>query len=291
MPKSAIARVNWDTYHSPPEEVKDTIDRYGPVRFYGSTRSQLVSRVADGGTLWLVTRRPNKTRLPIYCIAYKILNCSQVDSHWSKYRYMVAGKGRDSWVHFPHNDATDVILDLHFNPEKKSTSAIAIANRVSNIPMLTDKDSELLDKFQYKVFNSKMVFFSYSHSDENSAFIIETELKKRAISVTRDRSLLLPGDPHQEKLLAEAASSDCFIVLVSRAAATSPFVQAEVQQAIDQHGRLVKKIVPIVLSPDGWDGFPKLHEFQTWSYNGQLATDADFDKLAQGIRLATAPAR
>jgi len=32
-------------------------------------------------------------------------------------------------VHFPHNDATDVILDLHFNPEKKLTSAIEGSSR------------------------------------------------------------------------------------------------------------------------------------------------------------------
>ena len=205
---------------------------------------------------------------------------------------MVAAKGRDSWVHFPHNDATDVILDLHFNPEKKLTSAIAIANRISNIQTLNDEDNDLLDSFQHKVFNSKIVFFSYSHRDEDFAFIIESELKKRTISVTRDRSLLLPGDLHQEKLLREAASSDCFILLVSPDAAASAFVQAEVRRALDAYGRLVKKIVPIILSPVGGNGFPKeLGEIQAWTYNGPRTTDADFDSLAQGIRSAASGAR
>ena len=110
----------------------------------------------------------------------------------------------------------------------------------------------------------------------------KSELKKRTISVTRDRSLLLPGDLHQEKLLREAASSDCFILLVSPDAAASAFVQAEVRRALDAYGRLVKKIVPIILSPVGGNGFPKeLGEIQAWTYNGPRTTDADFDSLAR----------
>jgi hypothetical protein len=130
------------------------------------------------------------------------------------------------------------------------------------------------------------VFLSYSHQDAAIAATIETELGNRDVSVSRDVSMLMPGQRWEEALREEVAGTDCFVVLVSpNSAADKSYVRREVEWALAEYasGGLVTTILPIVLRGDGWEAFPELNPFQKWEYPMRAPRQKAFDLLAEGI--------
>jgi hypothetical protein len=169
-----------------------------------------------------------------------------------------------------------------------------IGLRLLSIPELRSGDVELLERLQHRIEYGRNVFLSYSRQDDAAAAAIETELGKSDVSVSRDISMLRPGQPWEEALHREVAGTDCFIVLVSpSSAAAGSFVRREVEWALNEHdsGGLVTTILPIVLPSGGWEAFPELHRFQWWDYPARAARREVFDRLATGIAEETARAR
>lgn len=256
---------------------------------YGSDQEHLLQRVADGGTLWLITSRRKGDGPTRYHLAYKLVNCTKVDPQQSlfsgQWKYVVRARDWAQSRHFRYNDATDTLRRLQFTSGKPMSEVANIGLRLLSIPELTAADIAMLERLQHKIENGRAVFISYSRSDSAAASTLEFELSTRDISTSRDVAFLQPGQEWEAALRQEVMGSDCFVVLVSSAAAESRWVKREVQWALaeyEAHG-LVKAILPVVLQSGGWEKFPELHRFQHWQYLPSEAKKEDFDKLANGI--------
>lgn len=283
MTKHAIAKVKWEIFR--PSGGTGGAAVYD----YGSDQKHLLERVADNGTLWLITSRKQGVDPRRYHLAYKLVSCTQVDPHQSifsgQWKYVVRAKDWAQSRHFRYNEATDTIRLLHFKSGKPMSEVTNIGLRLLSIPALTDEDIALLERLQHKIEEGRAVFISYSHRDSLFASELESELGKRDISASRDVAFLQPGQEWAEALKQEVSGTDCFLVLISPNSAGSPWVRREVNWALEEYNKhgLVKAIIPVVLSSDGWDQFPELHHLQRWDYP-PLETKQDvFDKLAKGI--------
>jgi len=289
--RHAAAMVAWKTFR--PE--RKVVQR---VFAYGSNQRRLLDLVGDGGTLWLVTSTRRRPEPRQYHLAYKLTDCEPVDPADSgksgRYPYVVRSDNLDTSRHFPFNDATSTLRRLRFTSGRPMAETTNIGLRLLSIPELTSGDVELLERLQHRIYNGRNVFLSYSRQDAAAATAIETELGKRDVSVSRDITMLRPGQPWEEALRREVAGTDCFIVLVSpNSAAAGSFVRHEVEWALTEHNSkgLVKTIVPIVLASGGWEAFPELHGFHRWDNPARAARREVFDRLATGIAEETARAQ
>jgi hypothetical protein len=279
----AAAMVAWKTFRSGGSGGAAAYD-------YGSNQRRLLERVDGGGTLWLVTstRRAREPRK--YHLAYKLTDCAAIDPKASmfsgRYDYVVrAGDWRAS-RHFGFNDATSALRRLRFTSGKPMAEVTNLGLRLLSIPALTSGDVALLERLQHQIEHGRNVFLSYSHQDATIASTIETELGNRDVSVSRDVSMLLPGQRWEDALREEVTGTDCFVVLVSpNSAADNSYVRREVDWALAEYdsGGLVMKILPIVLPEGGWEALPKLHAFQRWDYPARASRPKAFDLLAEGI--------
>jgi hypothetical protein len=256
---------------------------------YGSNQERLLLRVADGGTLWLITSRRKASGPTRYHLAYKLVNCVKVDPQQSlfsgRWKYVVRARDWAQSRHFKYNDATDTLRRLQFTSGKPMSEVANIGLRLLSIPELTAADIALLERLQHKIEDSRAVFISYCRSDSAAASTLEVELSTRDISTSRDVAFLQPGQEWEPALRQEVMGTDCFVVLISSAAAESVWVKREVQWALAEykaHG-LVKAILPVVLQSGGWEKFPELHPFERWEYPASDPRKEDFDKLANGI--------
>jgi hypothetical protein len=275
--------VSWKTY-------RPGGGTEGPVRGYGSDQRRLLERVADGGTLWLVTSTRRGRQPRQYHLAYKLVDCVAVDpadSFSGRYRYVVRGEDWRASRHFGFNDATSTLQRLRFTSGRPMAEVANPGLRLLSIPELSTEDVKLLERLQHKIEQGRNVFISYAREDDAVASLIERELADRDVSVGRDVSILHPGQPWEDALRQEVAGTDCFVVLVSpNSAAARSFVHREVAWALAEStsaGGLVTTILPVLLAGGGWEDFPELHRFHKWDYpTGTTRTEA-FDRLAKAI--------
>lgn len=286
MTQHAVAMVKWDVFR--PSRGTGGAAVYD----YGSDQKHILQSVPEGGTLWLVTSRPQRGRPRRYHLAYKLVNCTKVDSSQSlfsgRWKHVVRAKDWAQSRHFRYNDATDTLRRLRFATGRPMSEVQNIGLRLLSIPALTNEDVELLDRLQHKIENSRAVFVSYSRADFAAAATLESELGSRDVSTSRDVAILNPGQEWKDALRREVTGTDCFLVLISPAAAKSQWVMKEVEWALSEyeaHG-LVKYIIPVVLPSGGWEEFPSLHRFERWEYPRPDAKEGSFDKLAKAIAAA-----
>lgn len=283
MTTHAIAYVEWHRFR-PGDGGVSVFD-------YGSNQKELLGRVSNGGTLWLVTSRDKTPKR--YHLAYKLVNCKAIPPEQSlfsgkEYDYVVRAQDWQQSRHFGYNDATDILRRLQFTSGRPMSEEAEIELRLRNIPELATEDVALLERLQHKIEDGRAVFISYSHEDDAFAAEIEHELRKRDITVSRDAVFLLPSNDWKKAILQEVMSTDSFVVLISPNSAKSRWVKREANWAVKEfkaHG-LVKSITPIVLPDGGWDLFSELHCFQRWDYPEPERQQEEFDKLAKGIVLS-----
>jgi hypothetical protein len=261
---------------------------------YGSNQRRLLERVADGGTLWLVTSTRRGRQPRHYHLAYKLVDCVVIDRAASlfsgRYGYVVRARDWDASRHFGFNDATSTLQRLRFTSGKPMAEVTNPGLRLLSIPELSTEDVELLERLQHRIEHGRNVFMSYAHKDARIASLIERELANRDVSVSRDISILQPGQRWEDALRKEVAGTDCFVVLVSpNSAAATSWVRREVAWALAEYtaGGLVTTIVPVVLAGGGWQDFPELHGFQAWNYPDRTTHTGAFDRLAEGIAVTT----
>lgn len=283
MTRHAVATVKWNVFR--PSEGTGGAAVYD----YGSDQQQLLRRVPEGGTLWLVTSRPQRAGPRHYHLAYKLVNCKSVDPRQSlfsgKWKHVVRARDWAQSRHFRYNDATDTLRRLRFATGRPMSEVKNIGLRLLSIPALTSEDIALLERLQHKIENGRAVFVSYSREDSAAAATLEHELGNRDVSTSRDVAFLDPGQEWADALRREVTGTDCFLVLISPASAKSAWVRREVAWALQEyeaHG-LVKYIVPVVLPSGGWEEFPSLHRFEKWEYPRPDAKEQSFDKLAKAI--------
>jgi TIR domain len=265
---------------------------------YGSNQRRLLERVDNGGTLWLVTSTRRARQARRYHLAYKLADCAAIEPFHSlvsgRYRYVVRARDWRASRHFGFNDATSTLQRLRFMSGKPMADVGNPGLRLLSIPELTSGDVALLERLQHRIEHGRNVFMSYSHEDAAIASAIETELGDRDVSVSRDMTMLQPGQRWEDALREEVAGTDCFVVLVSpNSAAGTSYVHREVEWALAEHavGGLVTTILPIVLAGGGWDKFPELHRFQRWDYPTRTTHPEGFDRLAEGIAATTRHAK
>ncbi len=285
MTKQAVAIVKWEIFRPG----KGTGG--AAVYDYGSDQKRLLARVADGGTLWLITSRRKAKETRRYHLAYKLVDCAEVPPEESifseKWKYVVRAQDWRQSRHFGYNDATETVRRLKFTSGKPMSEVSNVGLRLLSIPELTSGDVDLLNRLQHKIENGRTVFISYSHTDATMAAKIESELGKRDVSVSRDVAFLQPGQEWAEALRQEVAGTDCFLVLISLGAAGSTWVRREVEWAVSEYDKrgLVKSIIPVVLPKGGWEQFPELHRFERWEYPPVKRQAEAFSRLAKGIVL------
>jgi hypothetical protein len=188
--------------------------------------------------------------------------------------------------HFGFNDAASTLRRLRFTSGKPMAEVGNPGLRLLSIPELASGDVALLERLQHQIEQGRNVFISYSHRDASIASAIEAELGTRDVSVSRDVTMLAPGQSWEDALREEVAGTDCFVVLVSpNSADPRSWVHREVNWALAEYtsGGLVTTILPILLPDGGWERFPELHGFQRWDYPARTMRPEAFDHLAAGI--------
>ena len=283
MVRHAAAMVSWKTFRHGANGGAAAYD-------YGSKQRRLLERVADGGTLWLITSTRRGRQPRQYHLAYKLVDCDTIDPAASpfsrQYRYVVRARDVRASRHFGFNDATSTLQRLRFTSGRPMAEVTNPGLRLLSIPELSTEDVELLERLQHKIEHGRNAFISYAHKDEAIASLMERELADRDVSVSRDTSMLHPGQPWEDALRQEVAATDCFVVLVSpNSAAPTSFVRREVAWALAEctAGGLVTTIVPVVLAGGGWEDFPELHRLHKWDYPTGTTRTAAFDRLAKAI--------
>ena len=103
---------------------------------------------------------------------------------------------------------------------------------------------------RHRTDNKKVVTF-ISHSSKDKPFIrqLTTDLTKSGISVWLDEQRILVGDSITEKVSQGLAESDYFLIALSDASVSSPWVQKELNSAlISEIEKRKVKILPLKLS-------------------------------------------
>jgi hypothetical protein len=283
MKTHAVAFVKWEIFR--PGKGTGGVAVYD----FGSNKKELHKKVSDGGTLWLITSTRFKKESRKYHLAYKLVNCKSIlpeESLFSgRWNYVVRAQDWNESRHFGYNNATKIVRQLKFNSGKEMKEVSNYGLRLLSIPELKTEDVTLLERFQNKIENGRAAFLSYSRKDSKLAEVIESELEKRELSVSRDVTLLKPGQEWADALRKEVSGTDCFIVLISSNSAKSKNVRDEVNWALNEYKKqgLVKSIIPAVSSGGGWEEFPELHRFERWDFPVTAKEDKIFDRLAEGV--------
>lgn len=97
-------------------------------------------------------------------------------------------------------------------------------------------------------------FISYSNADKKLAEFVDKELKRHGITVFMASDSLQPGQDWQQKILENLKHSKWVVLLASRAACSSAFVNQEIGGALHNS----KNLIPIV-----WDMAPS--ELPGWA--------------------------
>jgi len=125
------------------------------------------------------------------------------------------------------------------------------------------------------------VFISYASMDEKLAHYAHEYLTAQGLEVFMAGISLLPGQRWSEEIRTKLQTSPWVIVLASKAAGRSPFVQQEFGMALSSG----KTIVPVVWDQDprelpGWMG-----RFQVLDLRGRLLQDVGprLDAIAERI--------
>ncbi len=300
MTTHAMTFVKWGVFRAGAGE------RYSRGYYYACRRPRLLKAVEEGDTLWLVTskpvastpagqeppageirRQPQKTL--VYALAYKLVDCERADPSQEKLEQfgsiMVRSRDWSRSVHFPSNDVGATLRRLRLTTGRPMWDESNIGNRLTvSIPRLTPEDVMLMEAFQQHVLSERTVFLSYSRRDVAMAVRLERELEDRNVHVFRDAPSLHPGEPWEQALERAVRACESFLVLVSPASACSQGVRREVAWALDERcsGGLVRYLVPILLSGDGWQAFPELHYLHRVDYPAQ-PDGAFFDRLAKHL--------
>jgi hypothetical protein len=283
MKQHAVALVKWDVFR--PRKGWGGVAVYD----YGSNQKNLISRVGESGTLWLIASRKIGKNPTSYHLGYKLVNCHQVakeESDFSgRWNYVVRAKDRKQSRHFGFNIATSILKKLKFETGVAMSEVSNLGLRLLSIPQLTAESVDLLERYQSQLENGRSVFISYSHSDSAVAERLEVELMERDISSNRDITYLEPGEKFERALEQKAKECDCFIVLISQSSGRSQWVKKEVGWALNEieNDGFVKKIIPVLVSPEGWQLFPELHHLHVDKKLLLQDSPTNFDRLVAAI--------
>jgi hypothetical protein len=119
-------------------------------------------------------------------------------------------------------------------------------------------------------------FISYSNSDEKLANFVKSELGRHGLDVFAASASLRPGDHWATSTLTALSQSQWVVVLASRAAAGSAYVNQEIGVALGG----AKVLVPVV-----WDIPPS--ELPGW-LRGKQAVDLRGQTSVEGIQVEIA---
>ena len=117
-------------------------------------------------------------------------------------------------------------------------------------------DPSAIPHFLEKLTNSMRVFFSYSSADEEIMKCIYDACKERDLKVFAGGLDIKSGDDFTEvipDMIREASRTGCIVAIVSEKALESPWVQAELETALNQRGLVLPVLVDDVEHSDKYE--------------------------------------
>lgn len=132
------------------------------------------------------------------------------------------------------------------------------------------------------------IFISYSRHDKDAADTLAAELKARGAEVFIDYQALLAGENFIGRLGKEIERADAIVVLISKRAVQSSWVQVEIAWAFSNK----RRIVPAVLEDASLNDLFILAnleqvDLRRWQLDGRM--DEGIIKLARALGLPEAP--
>ena len=121
------------------------------------------------------------------------------------------------------------------------------------------------------------LFISYAHTDDRSRRSLETELKvmqtQGVVQKAWTDRCIQPGEDWDRTIKTELESADVVLMLVSRAALGSDYIQAvEMKRAIERHAAGEAVLVAVILEQCLWENTP-LAQWQAILPNGKPVLD------------------
>ena len=126
------------------------------------------------------------------------------------------------------------------------------------------------------------VFISYTHADEEIARFIHNHLKAEGVSAFLAAATLRPGEKWTEAVFRELKQAKWVLLLASRKACESPYVQQEVGAAIGGD----KRLVPIIwdIEPNQLPGWVSQHHVLNMRDRSMLDLQAEVGTIAAEIK-------
>ena len=92
-----------------------------------------------------------------YHLAYKLVDCHQIDGHVSdfsgQYKHVVRSTNWDQSIHFKYNNVGVVLRDMKFVSGRPMRDTANMGLRLLSIPELTAEDVALFERFEHKLIN------------------------------------------------------------------------------------------------------------------------------------------
>jgi hypothetical protein len=128
------------------------------------------------------------------------------------------------------------------------------------------------------------IFVSYSRDDSACAYKIQCKLEAHGYKVWIDKSDIDAGDPFPQRIIEAIVEASAFVVLWSANSAKSTYVDAEIEEAVNQRMHRKMPIIPV------WLDTTQLHS-KLQSFNAMTVKDCDdrairtlIDKIPQDIK-------
>lgn len=126
------------------------------------------------------------------------------------------------------------------------------------------------------------VFLSYERSDRAIARRLYDSLLDRDYAVWTDETNLVSGENWVDAIqrgVRNAMTNGLFVLLLSPAALASPFVQQELEYALELEAQLPGRVVPVLVSPIDSEMLPVAVRERNWL----ALTDHNFDRAAEEL--------
>lgn len=95
------------------------------------------------------------------------------------------------------------------------------------------------------------VLISYSAGDKDFGNKLEFDIRKYDIEIQSLDSKILPGEVISDRIVEEITHADCYIVILSRKSANSPWLMNELSLAMAAHLKgEMKIIIPVIVDKD-----------------------------------------
>jgi hypothetical protein len=238
-PVHAMVFMKWENYQQLMQDRSKTVDAYI------SRQKRLITLLGPGDVLWVASSRMIGSER-IYRVLYRMnvgiarqVRTKDVDQ---PVEYIVRADSPETVVHYPENNATEVLLQLRFTTGRPLSSAGDIGRRLQSIPQLAPEDISLIEGYSRELLSRDdsreteseirpSVFISHASPSGRERQIYNTlvdMLESRGFEVLGDQRLL-PGSKWEAQLEDWLNTCDAAVLLIGHSALNSSRIQQEIE--------------------------------------------------------------